>query len=65
LQLIDGFFSLSVALPFTTYANALKASNPNPFEDTRRSRYGNLFKTHLFGKPTIFSTDPEVNKFIL
>jgi len=28
-------------------------------------RYEKLFKTHLFGKPKIFSTYPEVNKFIL
>lgn len=45
--------------------SAYKTTNPEPFVDTRRSRYGKVFKTHLFGKPTIFSTDPEVNKFIL
>uniref|UniRef100_A0A0C9S6A8 TSA: Wollemia nobilis Ref_Wollemi_Transcript_11357_2042 transcribed RNA sequence n=2 Tax=Wollemia nobilis TaxID=56998 RepID=A0A0C9S6A8_9CONI len=45
--------------------SAYKTSHPEPFVDKRRSWYGNVFKTHLFGKPTIFSTDPEVNKFIL
>ncbi|KAH9325559.1 hypothetical protein KI387_005737, partial [Taxus chinensis] len=45
--------------------SAYKTTNPEPFVDKRRAWYGNLFKTHLFGKPTIFSTDPEVNKFIL
>ncbi|ONK76599.1 uncharacterized protein A4U43_C03F29980 [Asparagus officinalis] len=29
------------------------------------SGYGKVFKSHLFGKPTIVSTDPEVSKFIL
>ena len=28
-------------------------------------RYGNVFKTHLFGSPSIVSIDPEVNRFIL
>lgn len=28
-------------------------------------RYGNVFKSHIFGSPTIVSTDAEVNKFIL
>lgn len=28
-------------------------------------RYGPVFRTHLLGKPTIYSTDPEVNKFVL
>eukprot|EP01018_Ginkgo_biloba_P033548 Gb_18760 [translate_table: standard] len=45
--------------------SAYKTTNPEPFVDIRRSRYGNVFRTHVFGKPTIFSTDPEVNKFIL
>eukprot|EP00252_Welwitschia_mirabilis_P006378 TRINITY_DN1723_c0_g1_i1.p1 TRINITY_DN1723_c0_g1~~TRINITY_DN1723_c0_g1_i1.p1 ORF type:complete len:318 (-),score=56.38 TRINITY_DN1723_c0_g1_i1:314-1267(-) len=45
--------------------SAYKSSNPEPFVDYRRSRYGSVFKTHVFGKPTIFSTDADVNKFIL
>eukprot|EP00249_Psilotum_nudum_P020679 c27805_g1_i1 orf=633-2081(-) len=44
---------------------AYRSSNPEPFADRRRKRYGNVFKTHLLGKPTIFSTDPEMNKFVL
>ena len=28
-------------------------------------RYGNVFKTHLLGSPSIVSLDPEVNRFIL
>ena len=28
-------------------------------------RYGKVFKSHLFGSPTIVSTDAEVNRFVL
>lgn len=28
-------------------------------------RYGNLFKTHIFGHPTVISIDPEANRYIL
>lgn len=28
-------------------------------------RYGKVFKSHIFGSPTIVSTDGEVNRFIL
>lgn len=44
---------------------AHKTSNPEPFTESRRARYGPVFRTHLLGKPTIYSTDPEVNKFVL
>lgn len=38
---------------------------PDTFIKTRRSRYGRIFTTHLFGKPTVVSLDAEVNRFIL
>eukprot|EP00250_Pteridium_aquilinum_P018040 c23910_g2_i1 orf=313-1758(-) len=44
---------------------AHKTPNPEPFTESRRARYGPVFKTHLLGKPTIYSTDSEVNKFVL
>lgn len=28
-------------------------------------RYGSLFKTHALGSPTVISTDPEINRYIL
>lgn len=31
----------------------------------RREMYGNVFRTSIFGKPMVISTDPDVNKFIL
>lgn len=33
--------------------------------DKRRRMYGKVFKSHIFGSPTIVSTDAEVSKFIL
>lgn len=29
------------------------------------NRYGNIFKTHIFGSPTIISMDPELNRCVL
>ncbi|KAK9090332.1 hypothetical protein Sjap_023509 [Stephania japonica] len=37
---------------------------PN-FMRSQRARYGNFFKTHILGSPTIISLDPEVNRYIL
>ncbi|KAJ7951641.1 putative Cytochrome P450 [Quillaja saponaria] len=33
--------------------------------DKRRRKYGQVFKSHIFGKPTIVSIDAEVSKFVL
>eukprot|EP00250_Pteridium_aquilinum_P003681 c13990_g1_i1 orf=3-1577(-) len=38
---------------------------PDRFIKAKRSRYGRIFTTHLFGKPTVVSLDAEVNRFIL
>lgn len=40
-------------------------SKPVSFMHNRKSLYGNVFRTHLLGKPVIVSTDPEVNKVVL
>lgn len=44
---------------------AYKTENPEPFIDERVARYGSVFMTHVFGEPTIFSADPETNRFVL
>lgn len=44
---------------------AYKTENPEPFIDERVNRYGPIFTTHVFGEPTVFSTDPETNRFIV
>ncbi|KAL8093623.1 3beta,22alpha-dihydroxysteroid 3-dehydrogenase [Apium graveolens] len=45
--------------------SAYKTQNPEPFIDDRVAKYGSIFTTHVFGEPTIFSADPETNRFIL
>ncbi|KAL7229148.1 hypothetical protein ACSBR2_007781 [Camellia fascicularis] len=45
--------------------SAYKSENPDPFIDDRVSRFGPIFTTHVFGEPTVFSADPETNRFIL
>ncbi|KAI5054496.1 hypothetical protein GOP47_0030611 [Adiantum capillus-veneris] len=38
---------------------------PQPFFSSRLRRYGTVFKTHLLGRPTVVSMDPELSKFLL
>lgn len=45
--------------------SAYKTENPEPFIDERVNRFGPIFTTHVFGEPTVFSADPELNSFIL
>eukprot|EP00249_Psilotum_nudum_P036246 c6641_g1_i1 orf=89-1567(-) len=42
-----------------------RSDEPDRFLNRRILRYGHVFTTHLFGKPTIISSDPELNRFIL
>ncbi|XP_028803754.1 cytochrome P450 90A1 [Neltuma alba] len=59
----------SLGLPFIgetlQLISAYKSENPEPFVDKRVNRYGAIFTTHIFGEPTVFSADPETNRFIL
>lgn len=59
----------SLGLPFLgetpQLISAYKTDNPEPFIDKRMNRYGPIFTTHVFGEPTVFSADPETNRFIL
>ncbi|KAE9467913.1 hypothetical protein C3L33_00180, partial [Rhododendron williamsianum] len=41
------------------------SDRPESFMDKRRRLYGKVFKSHLFGSPTIVSTDAEVSKYVL
>lgn len=41
------------------------SNRPESFMDKRRRMYGKVFKSHLFGSPTIMSVDAEVSKSIL
>ncbi|XP_038905609.1 3-epi-6-deoxocathasterone 23-monooxygenase CYP90D1-like [Benincasa hispida] len=59
----------SLGLPFVGetlhFISSAYSQRPDTFMDTRRRRYGKVFKSHIFGSPTIVSTDAEVNRFIL
>lgn len=59
----------SIGLPFIgetlQLIAAYKTENPEPFIDTRVSKYGSVFTTHVFGERTVFSADAESNRFIL
>lgn len=39
--------------------------SPESFMDKRRHMYGKVFKSHIFGSPTIISTDAQVSRSIL
>src|SRR5688500_16493104 len=39
--------------------------NPNAFVQKRQAMFGPIFKTHLFGHPTVMMIGPEANRFIL
>ncbi|XP_043703465.1 3-epi-6-deoxocathasterone 23-monooxygenase CYP90D1-like [Telopea speciosissima] len=41
------------------------SDRPESFMDKRRLMYGKVFKSHIFGNPTIISTDAEISKFVL
>ncbi|XLR43122.1 hypothetical protein S83_027782 [Arachis hypogaea] len=49
------------------FLSSAYSHHPETFVDKRRHlcRYGKVFKSHIFGSPTIISTDADVNKFIL
>lgn len=59
----------SLGLPFIgetlQMISAYKTENPEPFIDERVNRYGSIFTSHVFGEPAVFSTDPEINRFII
>ncbi|XP_052198170.1 cholesterol 22-monohydroxylase CYP90B51 [Diospyros lotus] len=47
------------------YLKPYSATSVGEFMEQHISRFGKIFKSHLFGGPTIVSADAELNKFIL
>ncbi|XP_034695298.1 3-epi-6-deoxocathasterone 23-monooxygenase CYP90D1 [Vitis riparia] len=41
------------------------SDRPESFMERRRRMYGKVFKSHIFGSPTIVSIDAEVSRFVL
>eukprot|EP00253_Pinus_taeda_P036186 PITA_36186 len=58
----------SMGLPFIgetlEYLSPFKTSDGGPFLHKRISRYGDVFKTHIFGQPTIIMASVEANQFV-
>ncbi|KAF6174878.1 hypothetical protein GIB67_026366, partial [Kingdonia uniflora] len=44
------------------FVSCAYSDHPESFMDKRRRKYGNVFKSHIFGSPTIVSTDAEAKK---
>ncbi|KZV45641.1 hypothetical protein F511_02301 [Dorcoceras hygrometricum] len=65
LRLPPGNLGLPILGETLQLISAYKTENPEPFIDDRVARYGAVFTTHVFGEPTVFSADPETNRFIL
>ncbi|XP_030534352.1 cytochrome P450 90A1-like isoform X2 [Rhodamnia argentea] len=65
LPLPPGTLGLPLVGETLQLISAYKTENPEPFIDERVGRFGTLFTTHVFGEPTVFSADPETNRFIL
>ncbi|GAV85596.1 p450 domain-containing protein [Cephalotus follicularis] len=65
LRLPPGNLGLPLVGETLQLISAYKTENPEPFIDERVNRFGTLFTTHVFGEPTVFSVDPETNRFIL
>ncbi|KAK9683513.1 hypothetical protein RND81_10G146900 [Saponaria officinalis] len=64
-RLPPGSYGLPLIGETLQLISAYRTDNPEPFIDERVARFGPVFTTHIFGEATIFSADPEVNRFIL
>ena len=53
----------SLGLPFI--GESLNFLFDPQFADKRQAKYGNIFKTHILGRPTVVMMGPEANSFIL
>ncbi|RDX76633.1 3-epi-6-deoxocathasterone 23-monooxygenase, partial [Mucuna pruriens] len=47
------------------FVSCAYSDRPETFMDKRCRLYGKVFKSHIFGSPSIVSVDSDVNKFIL
>ncbi|XP_062092506.1 3beta,22alpha-dihydroxysteroid 3-dehydrogenase [Humulus lupulus] len=65
LRLPPGNLGLPLIGETLQLISAYKTENPEPFIDERVKKFGSIFTTHVFGEPTVFSAEPETNRFIL
>ncbi|GLU13569.1 hypothetical protein SLE2022_301980 [Rubroshorea leprosula] len=55
----------SLGWPYVGETLLLYSQNPDVFFATRAKRYGEIFKTHILGCPSVMLTSPEAIKFVL
>ncbi|GFZ14996.1 Cytochrome P450 superfamily protein [Actinidia rufa] len=65
LRLPPGNLGLPLIGETLQLISAYKTENPEPFIDDRVAWFGPLFTTHIFGEPTVFSADPDTNRFVI
>ncbi|PSR93197.1 Cytochrome P450 90A1 like [Actinidia chinensis var. chinensis] len=65
LRLPPGNLGLPLVGETLQLISAYKTENPEPFIDDRVAWFGPLFTTHIFGEPTVFSADPDTNRFVI
>ncbi|XP_008805787.2 cytochrome P450 90D2-like isoform X2 [Phoenix dactylifera] len=64
-QLPRGTFGWPLVGETLDFVSCAYSPRPESFMDKRRLLYGKVFKSHIFGSPTIVSTDAEVSRFVL
>ncbi|KMZ60780.1 hypothetical protein ZOSMA_56G00110 [Zostera marina] len=47
------------------FISAHRSEHPNSFMDERMEMHGQVFTSHVFGETTVFSSDPDVNRYVL
>lgn len=55
----------SMGWPLLGETLQLYSQNPNAFFSSKQRRYGDIFKTHILGCPSVMIASPEAAKFIL
>nr|XP_029118990.1 cytochrome P450 90D2 isoform X2 [Elaeis guineensis] len=64
-QLPRGTFGWPLLGETLDFVSCAYSPRPESFMDKRRLLYGKVFKSHIFGSPTIVSTDADVSRFVL
>ncbi|XP_068304251.1 3-epi-6-deoxocathasterone 23-monooxygenase CYP90D1-like [Pyrus communis] len=65
IQLPLGTFGLPFLGETIEFVTCAYSDSPESFMNKRCHLYGKVFKSHIFGSPTIVSTDAEVSKIVL
>ncbi|CAN6682142.1 unnamed protein product [Malus baccata var. baccata] len=55
----------SLGWPYIGETLQLYSQNPNTFFSSKQKRYGEIFKTHILGCPSVMLASPEAAKFVL